>query len=169
MQLQRGAAARIFPALLNGASVHPLDIKVEGVGDLPDWFIREQITISNGRRLLRDCTPALTGEDQFPHLRLVTFGGEPVYLRDVELYKQYLAPHCLMLINLATTETGSDRHYFIDKQTEITAPFPPVGYATDGSGLYCSTRTAGKSSPMRSVRLPSRARISRWGTGVSRS
>jgi amino acid adenylation domain-containing protein len=126
---------RIFPALLNGASLHPLDIKAEGLRDLPEWFVQQEITISNGRRLLRDCAHALTGEDQFPSLRLVTFGGEPTYRSDVELYKKYLAPLCLMLINLATTETGSDRHFFIDKRTEIKDGLPPLGYATEGTEI----------------------------------
>jgi amino acid adenylation domain-containing protein len=126
---------RVFPALLNGASVHLWDIKRDGVADMPAWFTRQGITISNGRRLLRDCQPALTGEDQFPMLRLVTFGGEPVYRSDVDLFRRYLAPHCVMLINLASTETGSDSQFFIGKQTRLEDGPLPVGYATEGTEL----------------------------------
>ncbi len=126
---------RIFPALLNGASLHMLDLTAAPLEDLPAWFADEEITISNGRRLLRDCKHLLTGQRQFPWLRLVTFGGEPVYASDVELYKRFLSPDCLMLVNLCTTETGSDRQYFIDKETTVESGLVPVGYATEGTEI----------------------------------
>jgi len=138
---------RIFPALLNGASLHPLDLRTVGLEDLPRWFEQEEITISNGRRLLRDWRHSLTGEDQFPRLRLVTFGGEPVYRSDVELYRRYLSPQCLMLINLAATETGSDCHYFIDKQTQFTDALIPVGYPTEGTEIFLLNENGQKVGP----------------------
>ena len=126
---------RIFPALLNGASLHLLNFKAERLEDVAQWFVEEGITISNARWLLRDCAPFLTGEDQFPQLRLVTFGGESTYRRDIELCRRYLSPTCVVLINLCTTETGSDRQFFIDRTTAIGDTLLPVGYATEGTDV----------------------------------
>lgn len=126
---------RLFPALLTGASLHLYDLKAEGLAGLPAWFADEGITIANGRRLLRDCADALASRPPLPALRLVTFGGEPVYPRDVELYRRLTGPACRMLVNLCTTETGSDRHFWIDKTTHLAGPLVPVGYPTEGTDV----------------------------------
>lgn len=126
---------RIFPALLNGASLHLLNFKAERLEAVAQWFVDEEITISNARWLLRDCAPFLTGENQFPRLRLVTYGGEATYRRDIELCRRYLSPTCVVLINLCTTETGSDRQYFLDRTTSIRDTLLPVGYATEGTDV----------------------------------
>jgi amino acid adenylation domain-containing protein len=127
------ALKRLLPALLNGAAYFPLDIKVEGAAGLPDWLEREEITICDGKRLFRQCLGALTGEDQFPHLRLLTFGGEPIYRREAELYQRYMPPRCRMVTSMGGTEIGTGFQWFLDKETEVTDEVLPIGYPAAGT------------------------------------
>jgi amino acid adenylation domain-containing protein len=123
---------RIFPALLNGAALFPLDTRKEGVRVLPEWLAREQITVTQGRHLLQKCEDALTGPAQFPHIRLLTFGGDRTYRSDWEKFCQYLPEDCRMVVNLASTEAGTVTRYLLDKQTRITGGVLPVGFPADG-------------------------------------
>ena len=118
----------IFSALLNGASLVPLDVKGEGVASVATWLIQRKATIySSAPTVFRRFGETLTGE-RFPHLRLIKLMAEPVYRRDVELYKKYFSPGCLLVNRLGSTETGTIRWYFIDKETQISGNAIPVGY-----------------------------------------
>jgi amino acid adenylation domain-containing protein len=119
----------IFPALLSGAALFILDIKKEGVRDLVNWLIQNEITVSSAGLLLRECESDLTGPEQFPNLRLASMGGDTVYKRDVELYKKYLSPNTIMVVRYASTESETITRYFIDTKTQIRSNVVPVGYA----------------------------------------
>jgi len=122
---------RIFPALLNGASLHLLDVKREGMRCLMNFLIEGEITIfSMGR--IRDFVRTLSGEQRFPKLRLVSFGGDLVYKSDVDLCRRHFPPDCLVGIWMSTTETGSITQYFIDKETQIETDIVPIGYVAEG-------------------------------------
>jgi hypothetical protein len=77
----------------------------------------------------------LHGEERFPSLRLIHVGGEPVYRKDMELYKRHFSPTCLFVNRLGLTETGSIRWYFIDQSTPLTDSVVPVGYAVEGAEI----------------------------------
>ncbi|HEV8340823.1 MAG TPA: non-ribosomal peptide synthetase [Candidatus Binatia bacterium] len=122
---------RIFPAFLNGASLHPLDVKKEGMSALANLLIREEITVfSSGR--VRDFLAALNPDQRFPKLRLVSFGGELVHKKEVDLARKFVSPECLVGIWMSTTETGSVTQYFIDKQTQIETDIVPIGFSVEG-------------------------------------
>jgi non-ribosomal peptide synthetase component F len=71
-----GAARTVFCSLLNGAAVFPFDLKGEGVGKLAAWLLQEQITITNPFASgFRYFVSTLSGEEAFPHLRLLIMGG----------------------------------------------------------------------------------------------
>ena len=126
-----GAVNDIFSVLLNGGTLYPFDIKDEGLSHLAAWLIREEITIySSVATVFRHFVSTLTKE-QFPKLRLVYLGGEPVYKSDVELYKKRFAHDCLFVNRLGTSETGTVRYYFVDKKTLITGSVVPIGYPAE--------------------------------------
>ena len=121
---------RIFPALLNGASLFPFDVKQGGMQGLVNLLIEEKITyISLGR--IRDFVRNLSGEEAFPSLRLVSFGGEIVHNRDVELCRRLFPPHCLVGVWMSTTETGNITQNLIDNETQITGDIVPIGYPAE--------------------------------------
>lgn len=124
-----GSARSVYGSLLNGASLFPYDIRERGPARLASWLIEEAITIyRSSPTVFRQLAETLTGQERFPALRLITTAGEPALQRDVELYQKHFSENCIFVNGLRITETGSVRHYFIDKETEVSGPTVPVGY-----------------------------------------
>jgi acyl carrier protein len=99
---------------------------------MADWLMRNQIPLyCSVPTVFRYFLETLTGEENFPSLRLIKLIGEPVSKRDVELYQKYFSRRCFLLNRLGSTETGTIRWYFIDKNTLIDGNIVPVGYPAD--------------------------------------
>ncbi|HZA54679.1 MAG TPA: AMP-binding protein [Candidatus Udaeobacter sp.] len=125
-----GGAHDIFAALLNGAALYPLDLKEEGFTGLGNWLKEEEITIYHSvPTVFRQFVETLTGQEEFQDIRVVRLGGEPIYKRDVDAYKKHFSNNCILVNRLGSSETGSLRMYFIDKETQISGNVVPVGYA----------------------------------------
>ncbi|MCH8184567.1 MAG: non-ribosomal peptide synthetase [Chloroflexi bacterium] len=119
----------IFLSLLNGASVHPFDVKQEGMENLANWLIQEQVTIYHSPpTLFRELVGALTGDEQFPMVRLVHLGSESVSRRDFELYKKHFSDGSIFVNRLGSSEALTYRMYFADHRTQLTGHNVPVGY-----------------------------------------
>jgi amino acid adenylation domain-containing protein len=131
-----GSATPLFGALLNGAALYPRDLKATGPMDLARWLIQEEITVCfSVASTFRQLVSTLTGAEQFPKLRLIRIGGEPVYPRDVALYKRHFAPGCILLNSLGSSEMKNFSEYFIDQQTEIAGEHVPVGYPVEDTEI----------------------------------
>ncbi len=126
-----GSVHPIFSALLNGAALFPFYVKEEGIAQLADWLIDEEITVFIGGSIFRHLANTLTGRETFPKLRMLYLGGEATAMRDIELYKKYFSPDCLLVNSLGATEMKNFRKFFIDKDTAITGSIVPVGYAVE--------------------------------------
>jgi amino acid adenylation domain-containing protein len=125
-----GGSHDIFAALLNGAALFPLDLKEEGFAHLGDWLKEERITIYHSvPTVFRQFVENLTGQEEFQDLRILRLGGEPVYKRELDLFKKHFSKHCILVNRLGSSETGSLRMYFVDKETQISGNLVPVGYA----------------------------------------
>ena len=125
-----GAARDTFGALLNGAALYPFDLREKGIPYLADWLVQEEITIYRSvATAFRHFGNTLTGDQAFPTLRLVIVTGEPAYKHDVDLYKTYLSPDCILVARLGSTETLTFRWYFIEKGTQVAFDPVPAGYA----------------------------------------
>lgn len=131
-----GGAHDIFAALLNGASLHLFDLKEEGLTSLAKWLIEEEITIyCSVPTIFRHFIDTLTGGEQFPKLRLIRLIGEPVYRRDVEMYRKHFSANCLLVNRLGSTETGSLLLYLINKENQFPGNHVPVGYPVEGNQI----------------------------------
>ena len=125
-----GGAHDIFAALFNGATICPYDLKTEGFAELRQWLIDERVTIYHSvPTVFRQFIESLTGGEDFPDLRIVRLGGEPVYRRDINLFKKHFSTGCILVNRLGSSETGSLRMFFLDKETEVRNNLVPVGYA----------------------------------------
>jgi len=125
--------ATLFGGLLNGATICPFSIRDAGVERLAPWLIAEKITVYiSAATVFRHFIHVLTGDEQFPDLRLVRLGSEAVRRQDVDLYKKHFAPGCLFINALSSTETGNFSQYVIDQKTEVTTDLVPVGYPVEG-------------------------------------
>ncbi len=124
-----GAMRGICNALLNGASLYPLNVKEEGLTSLVNWLLEEEITIYHSvATLYRQFVGILTQERQFPKLRLLILGGESVLATDIDLYKKYFSENCVVFVSLGSTETGTVRQFIVNKNTQIQSITIPIGY-----------------------------------------
>jgi amino acid adenylation domain-containing protein len=122
----------MFSALLKGAALHPYDVKQEGLADLATWLIGEGITVFDSvPTLYRHFLDNLTGEEEFPELRLIRLGGEPVSREIVARTRKHF-PGRLLLNQLAATEASMIAQYSVDGETEIEDSTVPAGYPVDG-------------------------------------
>jgi amino acid adenylation domain-containing protein len=123
------AMVDIFCALLNGASLYPWNVKVEGLGGLERWLAEEEVTICDWVPTpFRYFVDALSGETRFPHLRLLVLASEAVTRREVDLYRAHFAPSCVLVNRLGATETYNYRLYFMDHETPLEGNLVPAGY-----------------------------------------
>ncbi|HLF03654.1 MAG TPA: AMP-binding protein [Dehalococcoidia bacterium] len=119
-------------ALLNGASLHSLNVKVEGAAHLATWLRQERITFAMlGAPLFRTIANTLIGQEAFPTVRMIRLGTDACHKKDLELYKQFFSPDCIVLNNLGTTESGLVTRYFMDHRTEVSGDDIPLGYPAE--------------------------------------
>ncbi len=117
-----------YDALLNGATLCIYDLKRKGVIPLTEWLIGEKISFLHLPSLfLREWLDILTGNEKFSHLRQVTPSGR-LYRQDVEKARLHLAPDTIIIQRLASSETGINTRFIIDKHTNIETNIVPVGY-----------------------------------------
>ena len=119
-------------AMLNGASLFPLDFRRERMAELFDWVAREEITVLAGGHAIAHGLQDMPGQEarQCPRLRLLGFGGEAVYRSDVEACLRRF-PHAIVSVALATTETGVLARHFLDRDTPIPGHVVPIGYPAE--------------------------------------
>jgi amino acid adenylation domain-containing protein len=119
----------IFGALLNGAALLPFDLREEGLSHLAAWLISEDITICHSvPSVFRHFINGLTGDEEFRKLRVIRLGGEPVYKKDVDLYKKHFFRDAIFFNGMGATETGTICRCFFNKDSRITGDFVPAGY-----------------------------------------
>ncbi len=127
----------IFGALLNGATLYPINIKEDNLANPVKEFIKgQEITIYHSTpTVYRHVVSTLTKGEHFPKLRLIVLGGEEVYKSDVDLYKQYFSENCIFINGLGPTESTVSLQYFINKQTLNPQSTVPVGYPVDDTDV----------------------------------
>ncbi|HKU72441.1 MAG TPA: amino acid adenylation domain-containing protein [Pyrinomonadaceae bacterium] len=124
------AVMDIFGAVLNGATLCPIDIRTEDLNRLSARLNEAEITIYHSTpTVYRYFVNTLRAQDVCPSVRLVVLGGEEVQKTDFELYRQHFSPLCLFVNGLGPTESTISLQYFLNQQTEITHDTVPVGYA----------------------------------------
>ncbi|WP_353572593.1 amino acid adenylation domain-containing protein [Candidatus Albibeggiatoa sp. nov. BB20] len=123
----------IFAALLNGATLYPINVKNTHLNDLAKILIKNKITIYHSTpTLFRHFMSHLAGNENLQHIRVLTLGGEAIKKQDVEFYKKYFSDNTLFINGIGQTESSFNLQYFIDKQTEISKPTVPIGYPMEG-------------------------------------
>ncbi|MDF5713052.1 MAG: amino acid adenylation domain-containing protein [Rhizonema sp. NSF051] len=125
----------IFGALLNGAVVVPFNLKKHGLNRLANWMIEQEITICNCVPTIFRYFVGLLEHQNFPKLRFIQIGGEPVTKKDVDLYKKHFDQNCIFCVGFGATEINLARHYFINKQTNLEESTVPVGYGVDDTEI----------------------------------
>jgi amino acid adenylation domain-containing protein len=154
------AVMDIYGALLNGATLYPLDIKEDGFSSLGETLSQQGITIYHstptvyryfvseysGRNPTVREGASMRGstlpDGRVSALRLLVLGGEEVTPSDVELFKQNFSDDCLLVNGLGPTESTVTLQYFINKYTAISGQKVPAGYPVDDTEVFLLSRAA---------------------------
>jgi amino acid adenylation domain-containing protein len=127
----------MFLALLNGASVFPVEIKEEGFTGFANCLNREEVTIlTSVTSTFRHFVSSLANGQKFTNVRLIRLIGEPLYKNDVDLFKRHFSEECILLNRLGSNETGNFCQYFIDHSTSLADGVVPVGYPVEGKEVF---------------------------------
>ncbi len=132
----------IFGALLNGATLHLVDIKEEGLGGLAERLDKEAISIYHSTpSVYRFLLGSLDAAKRFRDTRLVVLGGEEVNRGDVELYRNHFTDNCLFVNGLGPTEATVSLQYFVNRQTAICGQSVPVGFPVPDTSVLLLNET----------------------------
>ncbi len=116
-------------ALLNGASLHPFDIRGEGLARLVDFLTERRLTIFHTiPGVFRHLGSVLERGRQLPDLRFVILGGETLLRSDFEIFRRHFPAGCRLFTGLGLTETGTVRQNILTPQSEVTEATVPLGY-----------------------------------------
>ena len=137
----------IYCALLNGGTLYPWSMKAFGLNGLADWLIQEGITVYNSAAtVFRHFVRNLCGDEQFPDLRVVRLGSEPVSWKDVELFKKHFPRNCVFVNALSCSEVKTFRQLIINKEVQMTGVVP-VGYPVEDKEVLLLDETGRNLGP----------------------
>jgi amino acid adenylation domain-containing protein len=124
----------IFGALLNGATLCTYELRRNGVRQLAGWLDRERISVLHAvPTVFRELAASLPADRRLPHLRAIDLGGEAMFGRDVELFRQHTREHCILVNHLAATEASVVAQHVIGHSGAYAADaMIPVGRCTEG-------------------------------------
>jgi acyl carrier protein len=71
---------------------------------------------------------SIDGAHRFSRIRTVSFSGEPLYEKDVELFRKHFSERCLLINTFGSTEVSSFCEYVVDGQTRFDLGRVPCGY-----------------------------------------
>src|SRR5438093_2588191 len=126
----------MFLALLNWAALLPFALREDGLADLGNWLIREDITVFTCvATIFRHAVHSLERNKKFSSVRLIHIGGEPLFKSDVDLYKKHFSDQCIFVNRYSISETQAVSYHFMNKQTEIKGERVPVGYPLEGNEI----------------------------------
>ncbi len=127
------AVMDIFGALLNGATLYPIDLKADAPEALADWLIAEGITVLHSTPTVYRYLLGNNRDRRLPAVRAVVLGGEEVIRGDVDLYRSHFSRKCVFVNGLGPTESTLALQYFITHGTEVARNTVPVGFPVAGT------------------------------------
>ncbi len=116
------AICHVGGALLNGATLCPLDLGRSNLHDLRDWLEEKSVTILDiNVSTFRQFSRLLEGSQNFPRLRILAPGSEPVHLYDIEIYRSLFSDNCVLQNAFGTSETRTATQYYYHKNARPIA------------------------------------------------
>ena len=119
-----GTVSSLFGALLNGASVHPYDVRSRGVSGIASWMRRHSITIYHSVPFI---FRQVFSQNPSAELRCIRLEGDRASRRDIELFKRHCRPGTVLANGLGATECGLVRQWRIDTSEPLPEGAVPIG------------------------------------------
>src|ERR1035437_8149110 len=96
----------IYCSLTNGATIYPWDPKVRGFNGMAQWLAEEKLTVflwlpSTFRQFMSTVPDGL----QFSDMRIVIMAGEPLTIREVELFRRCFSVGSHLVNQVGTAES----------------------------------------------------------------
>jgi amino acid adenylation domain-containing protein len=119
----------IYCCLTVGGTLYPWDVKTQGFNGMSDWLVREKITTfqwipSAFRQFMRTVPDGLVFRD----IRIVVMAGEPLTVREVELFRRFFPVGSHLVNQVGTAESYNYYLYRVDHQIPIESANVPGGY-----------------------------------------
>jgi sugar O-acyltransferase (sialic acid O-acetyltransferase NeuD family) len=119
----------IYCSLTNGATLYPWDPKVKGFNGMAQWLATESMTTflwlpSAFRQFMRTVPDGLS----FPDMRIVLLAGEPLTIREVELFRRYFPKGSHLVNQVGTAESYNYYLYRVDHHIPIEDTNVAGGY-----------------------------------------
>jgi len=120
-------------SLMAGSTASPYDVNGRGLRELGNFLRAERIThFVASPSIFRYFVLELGDGKEFPDLRIIRLGGEPLFRADVELFNRHFSRDVILLNQLSGTEMGTICQFWIDKDSPIPTSIVPVGYPVHG-------------------------------------
>ncbi len=117
----------VFPALLSGATVVPIDIRGRGLGHVAAALIERRVTIYHSTpTVYRYLLDALGPGGTLPHIRTVLLGGEPVTRADLRRGLPHFSGDCVFINGYGATEATFIAHGPMTAAEVEAAPDGPL-------------------------------------------
>jgi sugar O-acyltransferase (sialic acid O-acetyltransferase NeuD family) len=119
----------IYCCLTNGGTLLPWDAKAQGFNGMAAWLIRERATTlqwipSAFRQFVRTLSPDCVLKD----IRIAVMAGEPLTVREVEMFRKHFARGSHLVNQVGTGESYNYYLYCIDHDLAIDGAGVPGGY-----------------------------------------
>ncbi len=138
----------LYQSLLNGASIHPFDIKSEGVGRIARWLHEEQLTVFHSTPLVfRQLAESLADHIDLSALRLINLSGAPVSKVEIDLYRAHFSATSVFEISIGSTETHTFSSFVVDQDFRLPDIGVPVGYPRPGREVLILDETGNVVEP----------------------
>ncbi|HVZ15487.1 MAG TPA: alpha/beta fold hydrolase [Terriglobales bacterium] len=121
-------------ALLNGATLHLLDVQRAGARQILQQLRERQISVIYAVPALLRSLIQLDAEKAPRSLRLVRVGGDAVLWSDIDLLRDWLRPDGLIQLGYSSTEAPI-MQWFVPRDFAATGLRVPIGYPLAGNGL----------------------------------
>jgi acyl-coenzyme A synthetase/AMP-(fatty) acid ligase/acyl carrier protein len=128
-----GSMKVITQALLNGASLHPFDLRLQGLGQLQSWLEHERISKFQATpTLLRQLYQHMEAGRTFNDLRLVYTGGETVHPDIVTEFWQHFGEHTWLRTGGGASESLMIAECFMTSDYDAVEHGVPFGFIAPG-------------------------------------
>ena len=151
------AVQDIFGALLNGATLFPIDVRDEGG---PTSLLSK---ISEAKITVLHCAPTVfrylfsKGEPtvDLSRVRLVVLGGEEVRPSDFDIFRAHFSQNARFINGFGLTESTVALQYFATHDTLMAGGVVPIGHAVSDTQVFITDKEGRKGAFLGEIQIAS--------------
>lgn len=122
-----------FSALLNGAAVVPVDLRLHGLGQLREALVAGQVTIYHSTpTVYRYLLDSLAEGEVLSNVRVVILGGEEVVRHDLDRFQRHFPASSVFVNGYGATEISFVAQNHLTTAEMGDDPVVPIGRPLDG-------------------------------------